>query len=850
MRRWIFGPLIAAVLPLIAAPFEGVAGFTGKYCTGCHNNKAKAGGLDLTSLGFEPSNPANFAEWVKLHGRVQAGEMPPKAIAKRPNPAEQQAFVEALASSLTAAERRITATEGRAAERRLNGYEYENALRDLLHAPWLDVKGQFPEDGEAFRFNKTSNALDVSHVHVARYMSAADYAIRQVMAVQKNQPPTATKRYYAREQGTLAGKINNKDQQGDRATYPIFFGPSGPQLQPEVYAKKAPMTAGANDQAAREKEAVALVSSNYVAGFTYRWDRFEAPVAGRYRISFSGSTLWVAPLPGPKKHLPDFEHVSRGRRDEAINVYTRNGVLNRRVGSFDLTPDPAVHDIGEVWLKAGETLVPDASRFYRSRPIGYRNPLMQADGAPAVAFQWMEVQGPLYDDSTTAGYKLLFGNLPLKPDLEVISTAPEKDEEHLMRGFLRQAYRQPKVDEADVERFVALVEGQRKAGLSFTEAMIAGYTGVLASPEFIYLREKPGRLDDCALATRLSLFLWNSLPDEKLRARAARGELNRPAVLRAETERMLTDPKSRRFVDAFLDYWIDLRKIEDSTPSVTLYNDYYLDDALTEAAVAESQLYFREMLRRDLPVRNLVDSNFTFLNERLAAHYGVPDVKGVAMRRVDLPADSPRGGFMTQASVLKVTANGTTTSPVLRGKWIMERILGYEIPPPPVVPAVEPDIRGAVTIRQQLEKHRSNPSCASCHGRMDPPGFALESFDVMGGWRDRYRGADETKPAENGRGKNGWPFVFHYALPVDSAGVLPDGRNFTGIRDLKQLLLTDEPQLARNMAKQLTVYATGAPVRFSDRTDIEQIVRRAKTNQYGLRSIVHQIVQSDLFRNK
>jgi hypothetical protein len=205
---------------------------------------------------------------------------------------------------------------------------------------------------------------------------------------------------------------------------------------------------------------------------------------------------------------------------------------------------------------------------------------------------------------------------------------------------------------------------------------------------------------------------------------------------------------------------------------------------------------------------------------------------------------------MTQASVLKVTANGTTTSPVLRGKWIMERILGYEIPPPPVVPAVEPDIRGAVTIRQQLDKHRANASCASCHSKMDPPGFALESFDVMGGWRDRYRGMDEAVPAEKGIGKNGQPFAFHYALPVDSTGVLPDGRTFTGVRDLKKLLLTDQHQLAVNMAKQLTVYATGAPIRFSDRAQLEQIVLATKADNYGLRSIVHQIVESDLFRNK
>ncbi|MGH7944425.1 MAG: DUF1592 domain-containing protein, partial [Opitutaceae bacterium] len=361
----------------------------------------------------------------------------------------------------------------------------------------------------------------------------------------------------------------------------------------------------------------------------------------------------------------------------------------------------------------------------------------------------------------------------------------------------------------------------------------------------------PGRLDDYALATRLSLFLWNSTPDETLRGRAARGELRRPDVLQTETERLLNDPKSRRFVEAFLDRWLDLRKMEDTTPSNLLYPDYYLDDMLTEAALEETRLFFGDMLGRNLPARNIVDSDFTFLNERLAEHYGVHGVEGIGMRRVALPADSPRGGILTQASVLKVTANGTTTSPVLRGVWITERILGHTIHPPPAgVPAVEPDIRGAVTIRQQLEKHRADPSCASCHSKIDPPGFALESFDVLGGWRDRYRATADGHLPEIGFGKNGWAYTFHHALPVDASGALADSRTFSGVRDFKRLLLTDETQIARNLARHLVIYATGVPVRFSDRAPIERILESTKSQQFGVRSLVHAIIQSDLFLNK
>jgi hypothetical protein len=229
----------------------------------------------------------------------------------------------------------------------------------------------------------------------------------------------------------------------------------------------------------------------------------------------------------------------------------------------------------------------------------------------------------------------------------------------------------------------------------------------------------------------------------------------------------------------------------------------------------------------------------------------VDGVSGAKMRRVSLPKDSVRGGLMTQASVLKVTANGTTTSPVLRGVWIMERIMGFQSAPPPGVPAVEPDIRGAVTIRQQLDKHRADPSCASCHRKIDPPGFALESFDIMGGWRTRYRAASEDAKPEPGVGLSGQRFGFHYALPVDSAGALLSGAAFQNVREFKKVLLAKEEQtIARNLVGQLVIHATGAPAGFADRPQIERILKDSRGTEYGVRTIVRGIVQSDLFQYK
>jgi hypothetical protein len=894
---------VPAMRGAAAFPADDVAAFTDKYCSSCHNDVDKEGGLDLTSVKYAPENLDNFNLWVKVHDRVQNGEMPPKEK-KRPEATELKNFVGGISSALISSERERITMEGRTMRRRLNRSEYESTLRDIFQAPWLQVQAQLPEDGEAFRFNKVSTALDVSYVHMQRYMAAAEAAMRQLMAVKLMQPPTTTKRYYARDEMTQwLPNVNQNAGGPERMKFPVL----GYAPQPDVRQYFAPPTVGPNgDPKIREMEASGWISSNYVTGFGSRWAQFHAPVTGRYHIKFSGFTLWAGPFghttkfangrdmvgqPRPPQFFSaNFDDLSRGRRSEYMTIYTYGGSQNRRLGGIDVHPDVGVQDMGDVYLLANEGIVTDASRFFRSRPTGfqggYTNPLAQRDGSPAVAFRWMEVEGPLYDESSTAGYKLMFGDLPLKRvsegtvalevsgggrggrrggggggdygrgpgmssnKVEVESKNPEQDAERLLRNFMARVYRRP-VKEADVQLFLNVVKERLNAKIGFAGAMLVGYTAVLASPEFVFVDEKPGKLDDYAIATRLALFLWNSEPDAALRDLATKGQLHRPEVLKAQTERMLNDSRSTRFVNAFLDYWLDLRKIDDTTPSTSLYNDYYLDEALSEASVEESRLFFTELLQKNLPARNAVDSDFTYMNERLATHYDIPGIEGIEPRRVALPAGSMRGGFMTQASVLKITANGTTTSPVLRGKWILERIMGYDIPPPPAaVPAVEPDIRGATTIRQQLDKHRADESCAMCHRKIDPPGFALESFDVMGKWRDRYRANSISVEPEHGFGKNGWPFTFYYGLPVDAAGQLADGRAFKDVGEFKQILLKDEPQIARNLVKQLSIYATGAPVRFGDRDKIEKIVASAKSTNYGVRTLVQELVQSELFLNK
>ena len=850
----------------------GDRAFVEGHCFECHDTETKKGGLDLSALKFNPSDSTNFAAWVLVHDRVSSSQMPPKKK-PRPDPAELETFTTSLSASLVSAEQATLAKEGRATRRRLNRYEYENALRDLLHAPWLQVREWLPEDGEAYRFNKIGEALDVSHVQMARYLGAADYALRQAMAQYAEQPKPSVRRYYARDQRSYTGpmKFNVFNTAPERATFPVL----GFKGQPEVRAGDAPITS--TNAELRELEGVGVVASAYEP-IEPKFNQFRAPVAGHYKLRFNAYSVWVGPGQSNKWFIPNLDDISRGRRDEPVVIYSEIPPrLLRWLGKFDITPEPGVHEL-DVWLLAGEIIRPDAGRLFRSRPgpSRWQNPLAEPDGQPGAVFRWLEVEGPIYDQWPPAGHRLLFGDLPLvnrkvpvemerrastetnrfgqrrfapPPGVDAISKKPMRDAERLLRDFIPHAYRRP-VGDTEVKRFLPVVRDALKKGNSFTDAMIAAYTAVLCSPEFVCLEEKPGRLDDYALASRLAFFLWNSAPDEELEWLAAKHALHKPDILRAQTERLLAHPKSRQFVDAFLDYWLDLRKIVATAPDSGLYPDYYLDDLLTESALEETQLFFGELLRGDLPSLNLVASDFAMLNERLAAHYGLPPVQGVALRRTPLTKESPRGGLMTQAAVLKVTANGTTTSPVLRGAWIMERILGQKPPPPPPsVPAVEPDIRGAVTIRQQLDQHRTLETCNSCHSKIDPAGFALENFDVMGGWRERYRAEGDGLP-EKGIAKSGQKFAFHLALPVDASGTLPDGRQFHDIREFKALLLADEKQIARNLARQLAVYATGAPVRFADREQIEQVLERASSSHYGVRSLVHELVQSELFLNK
>ena len=410
-----------------------------------------------------------------------------------------------------------------------------------------------------------------------------------------------------------------------------------------------------------------------------------------------------------------------------------------------------------------------------------------------------------------------------------------------------RALRRP-LGDGEPADWAALAKPVLAEGRGFDEALRAVLRAMFSSPEFLYHRAEPGPLDDYALATRLSYFLWKSLPDDQLFLLASEGKLADPKVLASEVDRMLDDKKAQRFVEDFLDQWLELEDIDATRPDAQLYPEY--DDVLRQAMLEETRRFFSELIWGDLGARELIDSDFTFLNRRLAVHYGIPGIEGLEFQKERLPDGSPRGGILTQASVLKVTANGTNTSPVPRGNFVLSNLLGTPpSKPPPNVGAIEPDTRGATTIREELAAHRNVKSCARCHQYIDPPGFALESFDPIGGFRTRYRSTGKgDMPGERLFGRR----IREYRLgqPVDASGSIVGGREFSDVREFKKLLMEKEELVAEHLLRQLVAYATGAEIQFADREELERMLRETRAQGYGVRGMIHAVIQSGIFQNK
>ncbi len=722
-------------------------------------------------------------------------------------------MTEWIRKQATAAIAAQTAADGRVVLRRLNRAEYQNTVRDLL-AVDVDLKDLLPEDAINSGFDNSAEALHVSSFLMASYLEAADRVLDLAIA-NSPRPDVINKRYSIKDERTV------------KATGSVYR---------------------------HVDDGVAIFSSWVSANIQVTLWQFGSRERGKYRFRISSYGF---------------------QTDKPVTFYVLVGPLNAA----------AQQELVDYFtIPAGEPKVVEFVRLLEPQQtirivadgLGVTPPVVEKAGAdkydgPGLVVQWVDIEGPLLESWPPPSHRRIFGDLPQErmsaPEnsnrREVVSQQPLVDAARILKDFTRRAFRRA-VTDADIKPFLARVQTKLEQGDSFEQAIRVGLKSVLISPHFLFLREKraitgqaasqpgeaaptrPAPLDDFSLASRLSYFLWSSMPDDELLALAEQGRLHEPDTLRQQVERLLRDPKAAAFTEHFTGQWLSLRAIDATMPDRMLYPEY--DDVLQMSMVKEVKLFFDEVLRNDLSLTNFTASDFTMLNGRLARHYRIPGVEGeLEFSKVALPPESHRGGVLTMAAVLKVTANGTTTSPILRGAWVLDRILGTPPPKPTVdVEAVEPDIRGATTIRNQLAKHRENDSCASCHVKIDPPGFALENFDVIGGWRERYRSIGDGEPIV----LDGRRVRYLNGPVVDAADVLPDGRRFANIDEFKTLLLEDKDQLARALAAKLVSYSTGATPTAADQREIDAIVARTREKNYGFRSLVHEVVQSQVFRHK
>ena len=801
-------------------------------CTDCHDSETRKGGLDLTALAFDPRDSANRNAWIRIHDRVKNREMPPKSAEL--DDSSRATFVATLAEPLLQADRAEVAHQGRGPLRRLTRAEYEQSLRDLLHLPDLDLRDLLPEDREKHLFTRTAEALDMSRVQMNAYLDAAETALRSALVSEPAPPPAKKWMIFGTDLFPGRGTFGNKES--------MFFARNNRSEDFRGKEKRDLFEAAASDPTL---ELALFRSASWPYIGTPRG--FIAPLAGRYNIRFSARAVLQQPnylLTPATAPVPMTFRTRKPAGADIINEVRAEG------GTIDIHPETRTYKVS-VRLKPGESIeysllglpMPLARNPNGSGPT-YRYPPFPEGGQPGIAYQWLEIEGPIPPPQwPPASHSAILGSLGINP-------APEDPQAALaekIKLFIRQAAPDP-LSEESLQTFVRLGSNLLTEGKPFTEALVSACQAFLASPHFIFLKEPAHSGNPSfATATRLAHFLTNSQPDPQLRHLAETGELNIPLTLEQETERLIQSPHFERFIHEFTDHWLNLRHVKRDDPDVRLFPEYRFDEYLVESLERETRAFVLALFRENLPASTLVQSDFILANDRLARHYNLPPLQGSELRKVKLPNGSPRGGLITQGSLLKVSANGTTTSPVVRGAWMMERLIGTPPPPPPAnVPAVEPDIRGAKTIRELISLHTKSESCASCHAKFDPVGLALENFDVLGGWRDRYRGLEHGERV-TGIDRAGHDYEYTIATPVDPSGKLKDGNAFQNIHDLKTLLLKDQRQLARNLLSQITTYATGTPVRFSDRPTIESILDRCSENGFRTKDLLLHFVKSTIF---
>jgi mono/diheme cytochrome c family protein len=745
---------------------QTVAPFVQKNCAFCHNEKLKTGGLVLTGYHETASMLRDRDLWEKVVRRVRAGEMPPKGI-PRPKPEAIASVTNWIEAQFEESDRTTPADPGRLTAHRLNRVEYDNTIRDLLAVNFSPAT-DFPADDSGYGFDNIGDVLSVSPVLMEKYLNAATKIANR--AIPSGALPRPTRVRYSPEHSPNDDgmALENRFEFPAEADYDLRVAVSG---------RKDPFRLHLLLDGKEIKTSDVLI---------------EKDTPRSYELKF---------------HVPYGEHLlaatMESRTPSAEEIATAASLKAQEEASY---------------RKAIAKHPEDAKEIARQRAVSN----------PPTYIDTLEVRGPYnpLQPPVPESYRRIF--ICGHPAGHHTAECARTDLTHLA-GL---AYRRP-VTPGEVDRLVKLVASAQKDGMTFEQSMRVGLEAVLVSPNFLYRIERDPRPEDASavhpvndyeLASRLSYFLWSSMPDEHLLQIAGEHRLHDGAVLSAEVKRMLQDPKSEALIENFFGQWLELRNLDSIRPDPDEFPQF--NAQLRRAMYTESEMFVQSIVREDHSILDFLDGKYTFLNQRLAKFYGIPGVSGDQFRRVSLDGVK-RSGVLTQASVLTVTSYPTRTSPVLRGKWILENVLNEPPPPPPPgvgsIDAKAGPLAG--TMRQQMEKHRANPVCASCHTKMDPLGFALENYNAIGQWRTRDAGQ-----------------------PIDASGVLPDGKSFKGSAEMKTILAGNRDIFAECLTEKLMIYALGRGLEGYDRRAVKQITTNLSASDYRFSALISGIVNSVPFQ--
>ena len=789
---------------------ERVQPFFAKSCTSCHNAKLNTGGLNLESYGTAESVLKDRDKFERVLAKLQSGEMPPKGL-PRPSATDLAAVESWLQSEFDRADAAMQPNPGRVTARRLNRAEYNNTVRDLLGVNYHPAD-DFPQDDSGYGFDNNGDALSLSPVLMEKYFAAAERIVQTAIFGQGKLKPTVIRHQPPYREGTDGGNnsrflakipwtTTNYDSTGLTLPSSVHFM----HMFPAEGKYEFRIDPEGNRPLPSEPFQVAV----WVDGKQLTTVEFEATTNSTGMEGLDKTVIARAPA---------------GEHWVAVSVLKQYEGLPAKYGGLNPTkkPEPPPR---QSTFKLPADATPEQKAAFEARSKSRNRGPVITDVSFRVNF--VEISGPFE------------ANIAPSPEgLSKIFVCKEHTpacERKIVANLARRAYRREPA-KPEIDRLLALAGQDRKRGASFDQSIAVAVEAMLVSPNFLFrIETDPApaqsgdaqhRISPYELASRLSYFLWSSMPDDELLRCAQRQTLRKPEVLTAQVKRMLKDPKAKGLVDNFGGQWLSFRALESVKPDPVTFMAF--DDYLRLSMRRETELFLQNLFASDSSVLELINGKYSFLNEELARYYGIPNVAGPEFRKVDLNG-TPRGGVLTQASVLTASSYATRTSVVLRGKWVLENFLNAPVPPPPPnIPALdEAKIGTSMSLRQQMEQHRSNAVCASCHSRMDPIGFGLENFDAIGRWR-----------TQDGK------------FAIDASGSLPDGKHFNGPDELKNILLENRSAFAKCIAEKMLIYALGRGLEPYDRPAVKAIVDKLEKDHYRVSSLVIAIVESLPFQER